>query len=171
MGMASINYSGVAAWANTHWSNGGNDGFQVDDCTDFASRAIAFGGGAPEKIYTSGKYPARTDSLNYWFYWSFFGELRAWSNSWSVAAALAALLWSKGSKFLPHWSQARPGDIVFGTRQGPHFDKIGHTGVVYAMKNGMPQIAQHSRNVEEPLSNWPKRGENAIWIARPNIYW
>jgi len=104
----------VADWALQNW-NGGYNGFLADDCTDFASRALAIGGDVPETEPGSLKTAvgvARAEfwlgmvgsayatvevanhlvrgNLDYWYDFGFYGLPEGvHSDSWSVAKDLA----------------------------------------------------------------------------------
>jgi hypothetical protein len=160
-----VNLSGVASWAHAHATKPflNNDGYG-DDCTDFASRALQLGG---RDAMTIIDYPFqnRADNHN----WYFLGNLHNASFSWGGAYNLADHLFLIKSTFLRYWNQAGPGDIIFANWKGGPFSGISHTGVVVRMSNGVPIIAQHTRDVEESLNAWIKANPHAkVWIAVPN---
>lgn len=167
-----ISARGVVNWANANYS-GGDNGY-VDDCTDFASRALHLGGGDPQT------WPAPKTSQNvindrkndwYWYYgWVGVakGAMIAASYSWGGAFNLADHENMRGAWFTRHRQDARPGDIVSANMYGSSWSGIDHTGVVVAMQNGWPYLAQHSGDKEESLSVWVQKDANChYWIWRP----
>jgi cell wall-associated NlpC family hydrolase len=159
-----VNSPAAAAWALANVF-GTNNGFG-DDCTDFVSRALAIGGGDPERLL----FDRSTSNDHYWYYSTHkFG--RWYSHSWSVAHDLAVHLNLIGSSWIRHWRDARPGDLIFADWKGPSFANISHVGIVTGMLNGQPLITQHTpsqRNIT--LHYWFKHAGPRVhvWIAVPN---
>jgi hypothetical protein len=157
---ASVNRAGAAKWALTNWNGIYYFG---NDCADFVSRALAYGGGDPEKF---GSTPSDD---HYWFFLQYRYGYR-YSYSWSVAEDLATHLWWRGSNFLRYWNDAVPGDVIFANWNGTNFSGISHVGLVTGMKNGAPLITQHSPSQKNiPLSYWLTHGGKNVhvWIASP----
>ncbi len=160
-----VNTPAAAAWALANVF-GTNNGFG-DDCTDFASRALAIGGGDLETLL----FDRSTSNDHYWYYSTYrFG--RWYSHSWSVAYDLAVHLNLIGSSWIRHWRDARPGDLIFADWKGSSFAKISHVGMVTGMLNGQPLITQHTpsqRNIT--LHYWFKHeGPRVhVWIAVPHV--
>jgi Putative amidase domain len=157
---ASVNRAGAAKWALANWNGTYYFG---DDCADFVSRALAYGGGDPEKIGTN------PSDDHYWYFLQYrYGYY--YSHSWSVAEDLAIHLWWRGSSFLRYWNNAVPGDVIFANWNGTNFSGISHVGLVTGMKNGAPLITQHSPSQKNiPLSYWLTHGGKNVhvWIASP----
>ena len=157
---ASVNRAGAAKWALANWNGTYYFG---DDCADFVSRALAYGGGDPEKIGTN------PSDDHYWYFLQYrYGHY--YSHSWSVAEDLAVHLLWRGSYFLKYWNNASPGDVIFANWNGTNFSGISHVGLVTGMKNGAPLITQHSPSQKNiPLSYWLTHGGKNVhvWIASP----
>ena len=157
---ASVNRAGAAKWALANWNGTYYFG---NDCADFVSRALAYGGGDPEKIGTN------PSNDHYWYFLQYrYGYY--YSHSWSVAEDLAIHLWWRGSYFLRYWNNAVPGDVIFANWNGTNFSGISHVGLVTGMKNGEPLITQHSPSQKNiPLSYWLTHGGKNVhvWIASP----
>jgi RHS repeat-associated protein len=157
-----VNLKGAVAWANANLYAGYN-GFG-DDCTDFVSRALHYGGGSPER------YGARGEVWDDRFWWFVGGIYRSWSHSWSVAHDLAVHLQDVGSPYVPK-AHAQPGDVIFADWNSSTFSGISHCAIITEMKNGTPLMDQHSptqRNVS--LTYWVRTGGTHVhwWIYRPN---
>lgn len=97
------------------------------------------------------------------------------SHSFTGAHDLAEYLILRGSLFLKSgpnprsFSQARPGYIVFAALGSDGFLEISHAGVIYQMNGGIPEVAQQTRSILEPLTKWKEKDPAFIfWIARPN---
>ena len=157
---ASVSRSGAAKWALANWNG---KYYFSDDCADFVSRALAYGGGDPETIGTN------PSDNHYWYFLQYrYGYY--YSHSWSVAEDLAIHLLWRGSSFLRYWSDAVPGDVIFANWNGSNFSGISHVGLVTGMKNGAPLITQHSPSQKNiPLSYWLTHGGKNVhvWIASP----
>ena len=155
-----VNRAGAAKWALANWNGKYYFG---DDCADFVSRALAYGGGDPETIGTN------PSNDHYWYFLQYrYGYY--YSHSWSVAEDLATHLWWRGSSLLRYWNNAVPGDVIFANWNGTNFNGISHVGLVTGMKNGEPLITQHSPSQKNiPLSYWLTHGGKNVhvWIASP----
>jgi RHS repeat-associated protein len=167
-GLATVNLGGVASWAFQNYNT--NMVVFSDNCTQFASSALHFGGGDPETINMA----KPSDDHYWWAFWA--GRYGYWhSHSFTVAHDLAEHLMLRGSLFLKSspnprsFSQARPGYIVFAALGGGGMLAIDHAGVVVAMSGGVPTVAQQTRNIVESLVVWKQKNPAAVfWIARPN---
>jgi len=165
-----VSARGTASWALSHWNTSPGVAVSLiygDDCTDFASSALAYGGGDPMTKYTASPWNAQSNNW-YWYIFSWYGY-PAHSYSWGGAANLADHEWRHGATFLKYISDARPGDVASVNWKGTGFYNIDHTGVVTGMSNGWPVFTQHTRNVQhEPLQKWYATGPNVqVWIWRP----
>ena len=161
---AKVSKKGAVSWALKNWK-GSYNGFG-DDCTDFVSRALAYGGGDPEKLNPN---PGSTSNDHYWYFLT-AKYIRWWSHSWSVAKDLAVHLNLIGSYWLKYWSRAKPGDIIFANWSGSKFSGISHVGIITKMSHGVPLITQHSPSQKNiSLNYWLKHGGRHVhvWIASP----
>jgi Putative amidase domain/Fibronectin type III domain len=160
-----VNLNGVSSWAYDNW-NGTNNGYG-DDCTDFASRALHFGGSDPEN---EGWDPPidHTDD-DYWYRATFDGITVA-TYSWAAAYHLADHLNLNGSYYRAYWNYATPGDIIFANWSSNSFTGISHTGVITKMSNGLPFITQHTNDARNiSLYVWlDSHPHVSVWIAVPN---
>ncbi len=163
--------SGVVAWANK-WLTGTYNGFS-NDCTDFASRAIHYGGGLAEN--TPSIPPAHHTDDHYWFQsHGAFGATTSYS--WSGAYHQADFQHIEGSFFYSYAGVADPGDLIFANWTGSSFTGIDHTGVIVKNDDGNLFIDQHS-NTERgiPLykdgtrKTWSTGHSHLhVWIAEPH---
>ena len=87
-----FNAAGAAAWARANVKSSDNPYGYGDDCTDFVSRAMHFGGGMPF-IDVSGFVNNKDD--NNWYAYVLAG-LRIRTHSWGSAPDLATFLRSTG---------------------------------------------------------------------------
>ena len=161
---SSVNERAAAAWALANLYTAPE--YFGDDCTDFVSQALLFGGGDRE----TGGWPPTNDQ--YW-YLAFGPRGGFWyTHSWSVAHDLAVHLELIHSYWIRYWRDASPGDVIFADWSGSSFAGISHVGVITEMRNGQPLITQHTpsqRNVS--LNYWLTRGgrDVHVWIAVPNM--
>lgn len=172
------NAAGAAAWATANAHPGGNP--FPDDCTDFVSRAMHIGGGLPEINTGLFGIPGynRADDSNWYMLWPNFH-----SYSWTSAPHLANFLRLTGWRQQVSLQAASPGDLIFVNwgypgrdipplqtdRTGP--GGIDHVGMVVSnpgSRRGYDiQIAQHTSNTIEKLSDWRKVNPNLhFWIYR-----
>lgn len=157
-----VNLKGAVAWAKANL-NAGYNGFG-DDCTDFVSRALHYGGGSPEK------YGIRGEVWDDRFWWFVPGIYRSWSHSWSVAHDLAVHLVDIGSPYVKE-ANAQPGDVIFADWNADTFSLITHCAIITEMKNGTPLMDQHSPTQPNvSLTYWVRTGGKHVhwWIYRPN---
>jgi hypothetical protein len=170
----SVNRDAAAAWAVANW-NGSSNGF-ADDCTDFVSRAIYYGGGEWRHFPPAPWWNHITDD-HYW--WFLKGpepgdNPLSWSHSWAVAKDLALHFVYQNTYWLRHASHGHKGDAIFANwkpdSNGNHFFDINHVGMISEMSNGVPLIAQHTNNRKhESLIRWINLNPGMIfWITNPN---
>lgn len=157
-----VNKRAAAAWALANVSGGY---IFPDDCTNFVSEALDYGGGDPQTSPVSS-----TDDHYWWFFFFRFGI--RYSLSWAVAHDLAVHLNLIHSYWIRYWRDARPGDVIFADWKRSSFAGISHVGIITGMRNGQPLITQHSpsqRNI--PLQYWLRHGgpDVHVWIAVPNL--
>lgn len=175
--------AGAAAWARANATSSANPYGYRDDCTDFVSRAIHFGGGLPE-LAVQGVIPFNhTDDAN-WYDYPMFGRWVG-TYSWGSATHLLDFLKITGRARQVSLQAASPGDVIFvnwgrGGRDTPtgQRDLTGPGGIDHAgMVVGNPgsrggydvQIAQHTANRIERLSDWHKPNPNLhFWIYSIN---
>jgi hypothetical protein len=180
-----FNAAGAAAWARANassWPIFANNGY-ADDCTDFVSRAMHFGGGMPERNVEGSLPGNHTDDHNWYMVPVGLGHLIA-SYSWSSARHLRNFLRNAGLAREVTLQAARPGDLIFvnwgsrghdlppGQRDTTSPAGIDHVGMIIGNSFRDPlardgydvQIAQHSTNTIENLFDWQ--------LANPNLhYW
>ena len=164
-----LDLGGAASWAlNNVFGSPGlfgpNDGFG-DDCTDFASRALAIGGGDPETVLND-----RSTSNDHYWYFSTFRYGRWWSHSWSVAEDLAVHLNLLHSTWLRYWRDARPGDVIFVDWTSSSFAGIDHVGIVTGMKGGEPLITQHTPSQRGVTLHYWQTHPPQLVDGRPNVH-
>jgi hypothetical protein len=156
-----VNKRAAAAWALAN-VNTAPYLFRADDCTNFVSEALAYGGGDPQTVGQS--------SVNDWFFFMWrFGT--RYSLSWTVAHDLAVHQEVIHSYWIRYWREASPGDLIFADWSGSSFAGISHVGVITGMRNGQPLITQHSPSQRNVLLNyWLTQGgpDVHVWIAVPN---
>jgi hypothetical protein len=175
-GLGPIDLAGTARWALANVHAVGNNGFNDDDCTDFASRAMHFGGLLQEDVPFSPLLQHTDD--RYWFRVldGFFTEN---SYSWGGAKHLAHHFHLIKSHWLVNAQSLRnsltvptsvkPGDIIFANWTGAAFNGISHTGIITSINNGVPMITQHSNDLTESLSFWHQKNPGAfVWVVQPN---
>lgn len=169
----SVNRDAAADWAVDHY-NGSDDGFG-EDCTDFVSRAIYYGGGEWRHFPPAPWWDHISDDRYWWFFKGLYkwSDPLSWSHSWAVAHDLAIHFWAyQDTYWVRHTSNAHKGDVIFANLN-PDYDNfydINHTGIISAMSNGIPLIAQHSPGHKyESLIRWLNRDPGmTYWITNPN---
>jgi RHS repeat-associated protein len=140
----------VSNWALAN-VNGSNNGYNPD-CTDFASRALHFGGRDPESWP---EFAWQYTDDHYWFNGLWNGIYPLASYSWGGAFNLADHLYIRGSYFIHHIGTAHRGDIVFGALAGGGWTSVDHTGVISSNADGgWPNETQHSPGMTESLYLW-----------------
>lgn len=156
-----VNRQGTANWAkaNLHSSHNG----YRDDCTDFVSRAMHFGGGDPENYGPTWPFDHKNDH-----YWA--KNWLAGTYSWGGAYHLADHLFLNGSYFRHYISSGQTGEAIFANWSGGGFNGISHAAVLWRVaSNGFLMVIQHTNDRFEPLSYWFHANPHAsVWIAIPN---
>ncbi|WP_031071503.1 DNRLRE domain-containing protein [Streptomyces sp. NRRL WC-3742] len=160
---AGYNYNGTADWARR------NVGIKWDykqDCTNFVSKALYYGGGMRYRYgwkWTDGAWWQNDQ----WF----FGWHLNRSYTWAGAANLQRhLLNHRYSTWLRWTSEARPGDVVFFKWRNEKV--INHTAVVVSWGARM-ELRQHGRQgvttLDEVLSYYRQKGDPIEWfvVVRP----
>ncbi|MEU8515346.1 amidase domain-containing protein [Kitasatospora sp. NPDC048722] len=132
---AGYDYNGTADWARrnvgTRWEYG-------QDCTNFASKALYYGGG----MHTRAGWRSWDSAWWKQDYW-FFGSHVNRSYTWAGAANLHRhLLNHRSSTWLTSTYHARPGDIVFFKWRNER--NINHAAVVVSWGSRM-ELRQHGR--------------------------
>lgn len=178
-----FNAAGAAAWARANATRSTNPYRYPNDCTDFVSRALHLGGGLPERD-TEGLFPFNHTDDRDW-YMRFLGArgVGRWVGtfSWGDSLHLLAFLKNNGLARQVSLQAARPGDVIFvnwgkGGRDLPEGQRdtsspggISHVGMIVGNPGSRArydvQIAQHTNNVIERLSDWRKPNPNLhFWI-------
>ena len=167
----SVNYDGITMWASNNAYSSQDNGYN-DDCTDFASRAMYYGGGM-HMIKPSGSLPHIDSNDKHWYHQRTWRPL--YSKSWGVAKNNFAFLRNQGTAVSHSLAGMGTGDIVYvnwnGDRSGNHVD---HTGVIVRVTSKNAYIAQHTSNTIDSLNNekgWHSwHGSNPhlyLWVTRP----
>lgn len=170
----SVNYSGIATWASNNARSSNNNGYG-DDCTDFASRAMYYGGGMHMIFPSGGGVLPHNDSNDHHWYHGGNSIYPRYSTSWGVAKNNFAFLRNEGTAVSHSLAGMGTGDIVYvnwnGDSSGNHVD---HTGVIVRVTSKNAYIAQHTSNTIDSLNNekgWHSwRGSNPhlyLWVTRP----
>lgn len=166
--MATLNASGISNWAKSHW-NSPSDFSQ--DCTNFTSKALHYGGKMRMKGYLQGE-----KSIHNWYRAMPTRYANAkWSHTWTVAnkQVLFLLEHSNGSWLGQNQAAAKPGDMVyFDWRSEGLFD---HAGVITKVQNGKAYVTAHNNNrLNKPLNEYltgNNRGTHYVIIrVKPNWY-
>jgi hypothetical protein len=133
----------VTRYALEHWNDDSTDWADKDNCTNFASTALA-AGGMPQNGRWTDHELSRT-LLNH-----IPGvDVSTATHTWGGAQALHDYLVDETqSKVVPR-QDVRPGDVVFWTQDAPNTDpvpgEIHHTAVVTAVTpDGVIHYTQHS---------------------------
>jgi Putative amidase domain len=172
------NLGNEVSWAHNHAYPGTNkdhNGF-ADDCTDFSSRSLAFGGGMPEDVAPSPAFQKHNDK--YWYqYHALFGN--TWtSQSWANSRDLGDFFNGQGGYFLKYVSSSKAGYIIFANWKGQKnktgWGGVSHAGVITKVTSKNVYITQHTNNrYNEPLygtapTTWfGKNPALQVWIALP----
>ncbi len=111
--LAGIDYRGIKLWAvaNAHSQA---ERFPDNDCTNFASRAINLGGGAPKDFHPFPTVLTRGNN-NYWWQTPGWDPIKfRTSYSWSAANNWYRywLVNKKRASWVPSWKELRQGDIL-----------------------------------------------------------
>jgi hypothetical protein len=173
-GGTKANLGGIVSWANSNATSKNDDGYS-DDCTDFASRALHYGGGLPEN--PPWDPPAVHTNDAYWFRDSgTFGTTATYS--WGGAFNNSDFEFKQGADFLSYQSQAKAGDIIWvdwvggdwrGCSSTTHGNCMDHTGIIADVTSKNIYIDQHTPNVRNvPLYKVP--GETTWYGSDPNLH-
>jgi len=153
---------GVVAWADRN-AYGSYNGYG-EDCTDFVSRALHYGGGLRERIPW---FPIEeTRNNNYWFQYRYWWGYRASSHSWGGARQLVDFEVRRGAHWVRYISWAEKGEVVFA--DWGHGLGISHAGIVARVTARNIYIDQHSySHYHQALF---KSGRPPYWISHnPNL--
>ncbi|MFJ2868399.1 DNRLRE domain-containing protein [Kitasatospora sp. NPDC087314] len=156
---AGYNYNGTADWARRNvgisWDYG-------QDCTNFVSKALYYGGGMRVR------YGFKTFDSAWWTndYW-LFGWHKNRSYTWAGAANLRRhLLYYRNTVYLTSTAYARPGDIVFFKWRNESV--VNHAAVVVSWGSTM-ELRQHGRSnvttLNEVLAYYRQKGDPIEWIT------
>lgn len=167
-----VNYSNIASWANSNATSTFYNGY-TDDCTDFAARAMYYGGGMQMR-YPSGVLPHSDTNTHHWYHGGNAAYPR-YSTSWGVAKDSLAWLTYQGSAVSHSRAGMGVGDIVYvnwkGDSSGKHID---HAGVIVKVTSGNVYIAQHSAarvdtlEAQKNYHAWRTGNPKMyLWVTRP----
>ena len=171
--------TGIAKWAMDHWNDNSDDPFQ-DNCTNFASNALAGGGVEQHADFWLGNFSDNSWSKGAQTGWGFFDE-HDYSHSASWAQAQTSYdFWTKhGQEVNP--SDVRPGDIVYWEQDDAGYDispgTVHHAAIVTSVIDGDVRYTQHSGNqLQASLDgrmpvNEMSGGHQKIHIVRPDPDW
>jgi Putative amidase domain len=167
--LAKVNLKAAAAWAVKHVNDADPYIHFSDNCTNFVSSVLVWGGG---DTMTFG-HPTQPGNNTNDHYWYFIYDIRyvLWSHSWSVAHDLYVHLTDIHSRRISSPKDAQPGDVIFANWNGTSPNGISHVGIITKMSKGEPYITQNTPNqVNVPLNYWLKHGgrDVHVWIYQPN---
>ena len=168
--------AGAAQWASAHAKDDpSTNAYKEDDCTDFVSKAMNIGGGVQYRMVDG---PASYRSDYYWFPSGVTSPSDKASYSWASASDLHdflqlsgfATLVTSGSENLHDIDvhAVKPGDVIFANWNvltWPGTRGIGHSGLIVGNPGqaGDLQIAQHSNNRIDTLTDWVNSDHNLTW--------
>lgn len=166
---------GIAAWANANLNRGYN-GFG-DDCTDFVSRALHFGGGLHEvglPLFAGRNYNPDTWFDTTWTNLHTGGRYAAFSSTWSLVQQSADYQSYIGAHWLS-WKSAQSGDIIYVDWTSSHFNELNHAAVIVRAVSTNLYMDQHSPTQSYvplwkigSLFTWQKADPGVhVWIADP----
>jgi hypothetical protein len=169
--MATLNATGISNWARANW----NSQHEVSqDCTNFTSKALNYGG----KMRMKGVGKNEKSIHNWWrkfHYNDKWGGYWTWSHTWTVAnkQVLFFLEHSNGKWLGENQAAAKKGDIVFFDWNGKGI--YDHAGVITKVKNGKAYVTAHNRNrLDKPLNEYltgsNKGTDYSIIRVKPNWY-
>jgi hypothetical protein len=148
-----VNRSGVAQWAveNANWGSW-NPLFIGNDCTDFVSRALHFGGGLSEIVPSPAQQTHHDNNRNYW-YLDEQAQLsprivgstirHTYSKTWSEAPWSFAYQLGRGGIVVPR-SDVEVGDVAYVNLGGSSQKGIDHAGIVTRVTATNVYVAQQS---------------------------
>ncbi|MCO5994490.1 amidase domain-containing protein [Actinoallomurus rhizosphaericola] len=169
--------AGAAQWASTHANDDpSSNEYGDDDCTDFVSKAMHFGGGMQYRMVDG---PGLYRSDYYWFPRGVTSPSDKASYSWASSSDLHdflqvsgfATLVASGSNDLNGIDvhAVKPGDVIFANWKDsplyPGTRGIGHAGMITGnpgQASGL-QIAQHSPNHVTTLTGWADSDHDFDW--------
>lgn len=160
------NRTSEVKWALAHAFPGttkDHNGFQ-NDCTDFSSRSLAFGGGLPQDVAPSA--PLQRHDDRYWY--QLHGAVTWTSRSWANSLRLGDFFNGQGSYFLKYASNAKPGYIIFASWKGQGWAQISHAGVITVVNGGNIYITQHTNNRKNE-SLYRQRGRISWFKSHPHL--
>ena len=161
---------GEVQWADAHWNK---HVYSIrDDCTNFVSYALYYGGHLPwqTKYKTPGTAGIHND--NNWFR---NPGLDVSTLSWVFAFHNFVWQEKQGAYFLTYTGDAVPGDLIWANWKGGPGTGISHMGVISVVHGNNPYIDQHTRPRKRiPLWKTGKaytwQSDNphlSVWIAIP----
>ncbi|GAB2549383.1 amidase domain-containing protein [Nocardia heshunensis] len=185
---ADLGYSsvGTVRYALDNWNNSRLDWVDKDNCTNFASDALKYGGGMPEKESDFGLIPRHFDK-NGWSDGS-NGEgdditPPGWSHTptWGGAQGNRDFFVKNGGQVVSP-DKAKPGDVMYyegaDTPGNPHPNEVHHTVIVTGvLPDGQILYTQHSGDAKNyPLyGRLPEfesdLGKQNIEIVQPKATW
>jgi hypothetical protein len=141
---AGVDRSGVARWAvaNSNWG-GWNPLFVKNDCTDFVSRALHFGGGLGEVAPARSQQSSHDNKSNYWYFEEQPQLTHTYSKTWSEAPWSYRYQVGRGGKPVARASVA-VGDIAYVNLHGDSQAGIDHAGIVTEVTPTNIYVAQQS---------------------------
>jgi hypothetical protein len=168
--------SAEVTWALNHSVPGTKkyyNGYLIDDCTDFSSRSLAFGGGLPEDVAPIPALPGDKHNDAYWYQYHAPGFTYT-SKSWAAARHLADFFSGQGSYFLKYANNTKPGYIIFTqlndqNNSSANFNKIDHDGVITVVNGTGIYITQHSPSYKN-ISLYRQQGRRSWFGDSPHMY-
>jgi hypothetical protein len=167
-GDSGYNRARAAGWAEAHWNDRSVDYYEDNNCTNFASEAMAGGGGLAqhgtflfdEDAWGKGK-SLGNESLDQ--------KTHRRTDSWVQAPALKDVLLNNGGTVVSH-TEARPGDLIFWEDAN---GEVHHTAVVTGNIDGDVRYTQHSTNqVDASLDERGAiNGQEKTYVVRVNPNW
>lgn len=141
---ARVSQSGVARWAvaNANWW-GWNKLYGSNDCTDFISRALHFGGGLAERYPTNGHWVAYGNNRSLWYDQSNPHFNHYYSKTWGFAPWSFTYQFSRGGSIALR-SAVRVGDIAYANLYGWSEVGIDHAAIVSKVVGGNVYVAQQT---------------------------
>jgi hypothetical protein len=142
--------SGVASWADSNANKTFDDGYK-DDCTDFVSRALFYGGHFRMEVPPFWVSPLIAYfSTSYWYHVA--TKYPYYTQTWSLAPNNAEWQLGQGSSKVGNVSDATPGDVVYVNWTGKtSVSKINHAGIIVRVVGRNLYIAQHTKNQVDSL--------------------
>ncbi|MEU6226601.1 DNRLRE domain-containing protein [Streptomyces sp. NPDC047042] len=156
--------TGAATWAVTNWNS---KAMYKQDCTNFVSRAIHFGGGV--KMKNTGSKPERLES--WWRKPNPYDLGKDESITWVNAAYLKGFTQVYMLSSKRNTSNAFTGDIIFYDWEND--GKINHTSIISKISNGKIYVTQHNKNYKYRSLAAQRKAEPKmkIWIYRIKPEW